>query len=90
MGVYFNPSTHQPNRSSTMTPQTYPVQQAIKLMETGVCDFPITMQDVGHRLARSDGFGVALMRSSNGDNKLLDMLIISAAISLCKDFDNAA
>lgn len=61
-------------------------QQANKLLETGQCDLPLTLEDVASRVARNPLFARALHKALDDDRRLLDMMTITAANELCKEF----
>lgn len=62
-------------------------EQAAKLLETGSCDLPLNYQDVANRVAKNPMFARALQNAMNNDRRLLEMMTITAANELCKDFD---
>lgn len=71
----------------TTTQQSYAKQQAAQLLETGSCDLPLNYDDVANRVARNPMFSRALRNVMNDDRRLLEMMTITAANELCKEFD---
>lgn len=71
-----------------MNQQPYYREQASKLLDDGECDMKdLTMQDVANRAAEHEHFALALQKSLKGDNRLLDVIIMEAAATLCRSFD---
>ena len=66
---------------------TYAKQQATQLLETGQCHLPLTWDDIAHRAASHQTFGYALKQAYEGNHRVLEMLIITAANNLCKEQD---
>jgi len=70
--------------------QPYHLEQAQQLLETGQCHFPLTWDDIAARVARHDTFGYALKQAHQGNHRVLEMLVVTAANNLCKEQDNAS
>jgi hypothetical protein len=64
-------------------------EQAEKLIETGVCDLPITFEDVARRVAKAEAFPMALQKTMQGNRRMLDMITLTAALELCQEQSNA-
>lgn len=73
-----------------MNHQPYHLQQAAELLETGQCHFPLTWDNVAHRVASHDTFAYAIKQAYEGNPRVLQMLTIAAANNLCKEQDNAS
>ena len=73
---------------STDDIQPYWKQQAHNLVTTGRCDLPLTVDDVARRVARSEQFPTAMQHACGGDTRLIQMLRLTAAAELCKEFDD--
>lgn len=63
-------------------------EQSIKLIETGACELPVTVEDVARRVARSEQFPTAMQHACDGDTRLIQMLRLTAAAELCREFDD--
>jgi len=67
---------------------TYAKEQAADLIETGQCHFPLTWDDIAHRAASHQTFAYALKQAYEGNQRVLQMLVITAANNLCREQDN--
>jgi hypothetical protein len=64
-------------------------QQAQKLIDTGLCDLPLTYEDVARRVAKNESFPTALRKTMGGNRRLLDMITLTAALELCQEQSDA-
>ena len=71
-----------------MQHKPYHLEQAQQLLETGQCHLPLTWDDIAHRAASHQTFGYALKQAYEGNPRVLQMLVITAANQLCREQDN--
>jgi hypothetical protein len=61
------------------------IEQAQYLIDTAMCNLPLTYDDVARRVAKHELFPLALQKTMQGNRRLLDMITLTAALELCQE-----